>query len=96
MPPEGIRRHFRFFRRSFLFDRFTGRTSGRLASLETTVITPRPGWQNQSLSADPFLMHREQCKSLRPMPEKSFARARGCRVVAGKWLVLVKLAKRAV
>jgi hypothetical protein len=94
MPPEGIRRHFRFFRRSFLFDRFTGRTSGRLASLETTVITPRPGWQNQSLSADPFLMQREHCKSSRPMPEKSFASHLHLRTGRSNWLVLVKLPKR--
>jgi hypothetical protein len=39
-------------------------------SLETTVITPRPGWQNQLFPANPFLMQRAACKSSAAIPEK--------------------------
>jgi hypothetical protein len=48
-PPEGIRRLFRFFGGVFCSS-LAARTSGRLASLETTVITPRPGWQNRQIA----------------------------------------------
>ena len=69
-----------------MLEGLTPLTSGWLAPLETTVITPRPGWQNRLLSADPFLMQCAACKLWRVRPEKFSITGAASSPIAGKLL----------